>query len=51
MTFDCIVSDINPTGWDIQDSEGKIYRWGGDLGGALKEAERMRQQWIKLHEQ
>ena len=39
LTFDCITS--GPWTWDIIDSDGRIYRWGGDLGGALREAKRL----------
>lgn len=41
FTFDCIVSDINPGTWDIVDQDGKVYRWGGDLYGALGECLRL----------
>ena len=42
--FTCITSATNPSAWDIVDQDGRLYRWGGDLYGALAEAARLTKQ-------
>lgn len=44
FTFRAIVCDFNPSTWDIIDQDGKVYRWGTDLYGALYEIRRMEAQ-------
>lgn len=39
LRFYCITD--GPWTWDIMDTNGRRYRWGGDLGGALREAARL----------
>ncbi len=42
MIMICVTCDYNPNTWDILDTEdGRVYRWGGDLYGALREARRL----------
>jgi hypothetical protein len=41
ITCRAVVCDYNPSTWDIRASNGRLFRWGGALFGAVHEAMRI----------